>query len=642
MESSYSSPSSPRSPTTSPSPSSSSSSPSTSCRSIDSPSITSTAATTPSSGPVVDISSKMDLESVPDAWSLSDRNISSQESAALNNLTAAHLIHQHISNQSRNVLLQALAAREAATKTSSSTFSGNIYQEMTALRAALARSIIANSTKSNASDDDDMKPTPAQQEQFRLQLQKHQEQYQLQLMFQAQAQAHAQAQEQKPSSSSGTTNDADPFGEYDMNKASPDFSPSKPFLKSASTSSISQTWDLASALQKVTKTPKAKKQSNRPPRALECFNCKVTQTPLWRRTLDRKHSLCNACGLYYKQYNGHRPLNIRNKPSHSQREVAAPYSLSVALSPRSSKEAEMSQAVPSSPEVSSPTGSDDDMTQSPSSDTEDHDYSGQHEDSPMSEDASDSVHQDVHSDQSSPQMEWPSHISPSLLTSDAPVSSSIMSPIALPNAFVPPVDPSFSGVPMAPNQKQNQNQSQNQTQNQKTTPPKSLIFDDNRFQGLVEHMRPLQMYKFLNVLEKRCHVLRSRLGMPLIASSTFEHAQTSMGTLPTLATEHGSHASSSLPHVEGAIDYPSWLSLVATVGASSFQQQQSHDLLASFLQSTDPQYAISGSGTETSDHGSSLSTTLAPSMLTVGFPLLSSSMSDTKFWQTSGSAFATD
>ncbi|KAG0354260.1 hypothetical protein BG005_006646 [Podila minutissima] len=621
----------------------------------------------------------MGLESVPETWSLSDRSISSQESAALNNLTAAHLIHQHISNQSRNVLLQALAAREAATKSSSSTFSGNIYQEMTdvqnlvayhqqqkqkqqqqqqsttrplfsaassstsnatstaALRTALARSIIANSTKSNTNDDDDMKPTPAQQEQFRLQLQKHQEQYQLQLMFQAQAQAHAQAQEQqKPPSSSGTTNDADPFGEYDMNKASPVTSPSRPLLKNASTSSISQTWDLAAALQKVTKTPKPKKQSSRPPRALECFNCKVTQTPLWRRTLDRKHSLCNACGLYYKQYNGHRPLNIRNKPSHSQREAAAPYSLSVALSPRSSKEAEMSQAVPSSPQASSPTGSDDDMAQSPSSDTEDHNFSEQHEDSPMSEDASNSVHQDGHSEQSSPQMEWPSHISPSLLTSDASVSSSTMSPIALPNAFMPSMNSSFSGVPIAPNQ------SQNQTQNQKATPPKSLIFDDNRFQGLVEHMRPLQMYKFLNVLEKRCHVLRSRLGMPPIASSTFEHEQTSMGTLPALATEHGSHASSSLPQVEGAIDYPSWLSLVATVGASNFQQQQTHDLLASFLQSTDPQYTISGS--ETSDHSSSMSTTLAPSMLTAGFPLLSNSMSDTKFWQTPGSVavFATD
>ncbi|CAJ0828072.1 6358_t:CDS:2 [Entrophospora sp. SA101] len=37
-------------------------------------------------------------------------------------------------------------------------------------------------------------------------------------------------------------------------------------------------------------------------------------TPLWRRTPDRMHSLCNACGLYYKQYNTHRPLHIRNKP----------------------------------------------------------------------------------------------------------------------------------------------------------------------------------------------------------------------------------------------------------------------------------------------------------------------------------------
>ncbi|KAI8890580.1 glucocorticoid receptor-like (DNA-binding domain) [Backusella circina FSU 941] len=51
----------------------------------------------------------------------------------------------------------------------------------------------------------------------------------------------------------------------------------------------------------------------KPSRKIECFNCKVTKTPLWRRTPDRKYSLCNACGLYYKQYNSHRPLHIRNK-----------------------------------------------------------------------------------------------------------------------------------------------------------------------------------------------------------------------------------------------------------------------------------------------------------------------------------------
>ncbi|ORZ24976.1 hypothetical protein BCR41DRAFT_283405, partial [Lobosporangium transversale] len=101
---------------------------------------------------------------------------------------------------------------------------------------------------------------------------------------------------------------------------------------------------------------------------LECYNCKVTQTPLWRRTLDRKHSLCNACGLYYKQYNGHRPLHIRHKPS---------------------------------------------VNQKPSSNT----------------------------------------------------------------------TPSNGR--------------------------KSLIFDDVRFQVLVDHMRPVQMHEFLNILENRCHVLRN-------------------------------------------------------------------------------------------------------------------------------------
>lgn len=44
-----------------------------------------------------------------------------------------------------------------------------------------------------------------------------------------------------------------------------------------------------------------------------CHNCRVTKTPLWRRTPDKRHSLCNACGLYLKQYKTMRPLVPRNR-----------------------------------------------------------------------------------------------------------------------------------------------------------------------------------------------------------------------------------------------------------------------------------------------------------------------------------------
>ncbi|OLY81453.1 GATA zinc finger domain-containing protein [Smittium mucronatum] len=40
----------------------------------------------------------------------------------------------------------------------------------------------------------------------------------------------------------------------------------------------------------------------------KCSNCYVTETPLWRRTPDRKNRVCNACGLYFKQYNKHRSV----------------------------------------------------------------------------------------------------------------------------------------------------------------------------------------------------------------------------------------------------------------------------------------------------------------------------------------------
>ncbi|KAJ2088622.1 hypothetical protein IW138_004112 [Coemansia sp. RSA 986] len=45
-----------------------------------------------------------------------------------------------------------------------------------------------------------------------------------------------------------------------------------------------------------------------------CANCEVTSTPLWRRSNDET-LLCNACGLYYKLHNTHRPKSLRSNAS---------------------------------------------------------------------------------------------------------------------------------------------------------------------------------------------------------------------------------------------------------------------------------------------------------------------------------------
>ncbi|KAF9911789.1 hypothetical protein BX616_010477 [Lobosporangium transversale] len=103
----------------------------------------------------------------------------------------------------------------------------------------------------------------------------------------------------------------------------------------------------SSPSNKASQNPKASSS-----RQLICFNCRVTQTPLWRRTPDRQHSLCNACGLYYKQYGAHRPLNVRHKlPTvlADPRAHALPYGRS---STRSSS--------PSGPESSASSDSDSD------------------------------------------------------------------------------------------------------------------------------------------------------------------------------------------------------------------------------------------------------------------------------------------
>ncbi|KAI9362933.1 hypothetical protein DFJ73DRAFT_620617, partial [Zopfochytrium polystomum] len=67
----------------------------------------------------------------------------------------------------------------------------------------------------------------------------------------------------------------------------------------------------AAAAAALARARAERKRQREHARRLVCFNCAATSTPLWRRTADRLHSLCNACGLYYKQYQCHRPLNIK-------------------------------------------------------------------------------------------------------------------------------------------------------------------------------------------------------------------------------------------------------------------------------------------------------------------------------------------
>lgn len=65
------------------------------------------------------------------------------------------------------------------------------------------------------------------------------------------------------------------------------------------------------------------KSSNDGNRNMICFNCNTNTTPLWRRDGDG-NTICNACGLYYKLHNVHRPITMKRSIIKRRKRVAIP------------------------------------------------------------------------------------------------------------------------------------------------------------------------------------------------------------------------------------------------------------------------------------------------------------------------------
>ncbi|KAJ3284836.1 putative electron transfer flavoprotein subunit [Rhizoclosmatium sp. JEL0117] len=95
--------------------------------------------------------------------------------------------------------------------------------------------------------------------------------------------------------------------------------------------------------QRTPATPKNVEQKN-----LVCFHCQTTKAPFWRRTEDRKHSLCNACGLYFKKHRKQRVFSDLQQPTQTSPPPAPP-SQSASQPQLNTIHTQIAPVIPSSP-----------------------------------------------------------------------------------------------------------------------------------------------------------------------------------------------------------------------------------------------------------------------------------------------------
>ncbi|ORX62431.1 hypothetical protein DM01DRAFT_1331855 [Hesseltinella vesiculosa] len=226
-------------------------------------------------------------------------------------------------------------------------------------------------------------------------------------------------------------------------------------------------------------------------RQLECSNCHVTSTPLWRRTPDRVHFLCNACGLYYKQYGNHRPLHVRQKQhqlSQKQKQAATP------TSPSDSATHSKKRSTTASPNLVRPLYHHDTYTasycahcQQPTLTVAATDRLGQ----PLCETCVDFSKPYGHDRPAAPvSKKSTKRRKLTAPTADTSISSIIAAPLH------PVAAESVPAQAILPLQSSSKEWSD---------------FDDTRFKSLLSRMNHQQMQGFLTMLERRCAILRSIL-----------------------------------------------------------------------------------------------------------------------------------